>query len=185
MPSFNRKISSWQSLGTIVLSFFVGSVALSLLPTPETSFTSLADIVRTAAAEEGHADGTTNTVTHQVAYLAPKTETEGTGDWPMWGGTPSRNNVPEATNIPEEWDIGEFDDDGNWVEGSGTNIKWVAPLGSQTYGNPVVADGRVYVGTNNGSGHIERYPSNVDLGCLIAFDETDGSFLWEHSSEKL
>ena len=28
-------------------------------------------------------------------------------------------------------------------------MKWVAALGSQTYGNPVVADGKVFVGTNN------------------------------------
>ncbi len=58
-------------------------------------------------------------------------------------------------------------------------------LGSQTYGNPVVADGRVFVGTNNGAGHLKRYPANVDLGCLLAFDEKSGDFLWQHSSEKL
>ena len=58
-------------------------------------------------------------------------------------------------------------------------------LGSQTYGNPVVADGRVFVGTNNGAGHLKRYPSKVDLGCLLAFDEKTGDFLWQHSSEKL
>ena len=58
-------------------------------------------------------------------------------------------------------------------------------MGSQTYGNPVVAHGQVFVGTNNGAGHLPRYPSKVDLGCLLAFDEKDGKFLWQHSSEKL
>ena len=43
----------------------------------------------------------------------------------------------------------------------------------------------VYVGTNNGAGYLKRYPADVDLGCLIAFDEKNGKFLWQHSSEKL
>ena len=58
-------------------------------------------------------------------------------------------------------------------------------LGSQTYGNPVVADGKVYVGTNNSGGWLKRYPADVDLGCLLCFDVKDGKFLWQHSSEKL
>jgi hypothetical protein len=29
------------------------------------------------------------------------------------------------------------------------NVKWMAELGSQSYGNPVVAGGMVFVGTNN------------------------------------
>ena len=65
------------------------------------------------------------------------------------------------------------------------NIKWVARLGSQTYGNPVVAGGRVWVGTNNGAGYLQRYPATVDLGCLLCFQESDGRFLWQSSSEKL
>ncbi|HEX7447428.1 MAG TPA: PQQ-binding-like beta-propeller repeat protein, partial [Pirellulales bacterium] len=54
-----------------------------------------------------------------------------------------------------------------------------------SYGNPVVADGKVFVGTNNGGGYLKRYPADVDLGCLLCFDEADGHFLWQHSSEKL
>ena len=48
-----------------------------------------------------------------------------------------------------------------------------------------MANGRVYVGTNNGNGYIKRYPADVDLGCLLCFDEQTGEFLWQHSSEKL
>ena len=65
------------------------------------------------------------------------------------------------------------------------NIKWVARLGSQTYGNPVVADGKVFVGTNNSGGWLKRYPADVDLGVPAGFDVKDGKFLWQHSSEKL
>ncbi len=60
-----------------------------------------------------------------------------------------------------------------------------APLGSQTYGNTVVANGKVYVGTNNYNGYLKRYPKTVDLGVLLCFDEKTGKFLWQHSSQKL
>jgi hypothetical protein len=98
----------------------------------------------------------------------------GKKDWPQWGGSYFRNNTPEGKNIPTSWDVN-----------TGENIAWSMPLGSETYGNPVVANGKVYVGTNNGNGYIKRYPSSVDLGCLICFDEKTGKFLWQHSNEKL
>src|SRR5262249_6624084 len=53
------------------------------------------------------------------------------------------------------------------------------------YGNPVVASGKVIVGTNNASGFVKRYPESVDLGVLVCLNEADGKFLWQHSSEKL
>jgi len=94
--------------------------------------------------------------------------------------------VPVGHNIPTNWNVGGFDrKTRQWLSEESENIRWVAPVGSQTYGNAVVADGRVYIGTNNGSGHLSRYPSDVDLGCLICFSVQDGSFLWQHSSEKL
>ncbi len=109
------------------------------------------------------------------------------GDWPQWGGTTYRNNVPVTrARIAIEWEPGTFNRvTGEWHRDSAKNIKWVATLGTQSYGNPVVADGRVYVGTNNGSGYLKRYPASVDLGCLLCFRESDGKFLWQHSSEKL
>ena len=113
----------------------------------------------------------------------------GPADWNQWGGSASRNNTPEGKNIPTDWDVGEIDDKGEWVKGSGKNIKWVVRLGSQSYGNPVIANGHAYVGTNNGAGWLARYPADgdkpVDLGCLLCFNDADGKFLWQHSSEKL
>jgi outer membrane protein assembly factor BamB len=32
---------------------------------------------------------------------------------------------------------------------------------------------------------VKRYPATVDLGVLLCFDDNDGKFLWQHSSEKL
>ncbi|MFM1904846.1 MAG: hypothetical protein RLZZ440_2746 [Planctomycetota bacterium] len=107
-------------------------------------------------------------------------------EWNQWGGSPQRNNTPDATNLPIEWEPGEFDPDtGAWDSASSKNVAWVAALGSQSYGNPVVAGGQVYVGTNNGKGWLARYPSATDLGCLLAFSTDDGRFLWQDSSEKL
>jgi outer membrane protein assembly factor BamB len=107
-------------------------------------------------------------------------------NWAQWGGTPARNNTPEGSDIAIDWDIGQFDyETGAWDSSGARNIAWVARLGSQSYGNAVVADGRVFIGTNNGNGWLSRYPSEVDLGCLLAFDQKTGQFLWQHSSEKL
>src|SRR4051812_42961185 len=62
----------------------------------------------------------------------------GNGDWPMWGGKPDRNMVSSMKGLPVDWDVK-----------TKKNVKWVANLGSQSYGNPVVAGGMVFVGTNN------------------------------------
>ena len=107
-------------------------------------------------------------------------------EWPQWGGDSLRNNTPVGKGIPTEWNVGKFDHvTGEWDPASAKNIQWVARLGSQTYGNAVVADGKVFVGTNNSGARIDRYPSKVDLGCLLAFNAETGKFLWQHSSEKL
>lgn len=108
------------------------------------------------------------------------------GDWPQWGGTSYRNNTPVAAKVPMTWNVGEFDHEtGAWAREKAKNIKWVARLGGQTYGTPVIAGGRVFVGTNNQRGYLKRYPASVDLGCLLCFRESDGELLWQHSSEKL
>jgi outer membrane protein assembly factor BamB len=108
------------------------------------------------------------------------------GDWNQWGGSPIRNNTPTAKNIPTTWDVGQFDDQtGAWKKDTARNVKWAARLGSQSYGNPIVANGKVFIGTNNGSGYLKRYPPAVDLGVLLCFNQADGKFLWQDSSEKL
>ncbi|MCI0334203.1 MAG: PQQ-binding-like beta-propeller repeat protein [Planctomycetes bacterium] len=107
-------------------------------------------------------------------------------DWNQWGGTAARNNTPVGHDIPSQWEIGDFDHrTGEWDSTGAKNVKWVARLGSQTYGNPVISGGKVFVGTNNSGGWLKRYAPDVDLGVLLAFDVKDGKFLWQHSSEKL
>jgi outer membrane protein assembly factor BamB len=96
----------------------------------------------------------------------------GTGDWPMWGGTPDRNMVSNAKGLPTEWDVK-----------TKKNVKWVAQLGSQSYGNPVVAGGMVFVGTNNELARDPKQPG--DRGVLMAFRESDGEFQWQQTHPKL
>jgi outer membrane protein assembly factor BamB len=112
------------------------------------------------------------------------------GDWTQWGGSSLRNNVPVVENVVDSWNPGKFDrKTGAHDAAKAKNIKWVTPLGTQTYGNSVVAGGKVFLGTNNAYGYLKRYPGDgpggVDLGVLICLDEQTGKFLWQHSSEKL
>src|SRR5260370_4243815 len=110
-----------------------------------------------------------------VAPLAPShlaASDPGTGDWPMWGGTPDRNMVSNVKGLPTDWD-GK----------AKKNVKWVAQRGSQSYGNPVVADGKVFVGTNNENPRDPK--QSGDRGVLMAFRESDGEFLWQQTHEKL
>ena len=124
---------------------------------------------------------------HPTPQDLPQTPREHLGqNWPQWGGSPQRNNTPPGVGIPTDWHVGDFDwKTGEWLPEKSRNIQWVAKLGSQSYGNPVVSGGKIFVGTNNSSGWLERYPAKVDLGCLLAFDVNTGRFLWQHSSEKL
>ena len=94
------------------------------------------------------------------------------GDWPMWGGSPDRNMVSGETGIPGTWDIK-----------SGKNIKWTAPLGSQTYGNPVISKGKLYVGTNN-RGEFRPH-SKGDKGIMLCFEEKTGKMVWQATHDKL
>ena len=107
-------------------------------------------------------------------------------DWPLFGRDVSRNSVSLEKSPPLDWDIGRFDRrTGDWISDEARNIRWIARLGSMTHGTPVVADGRVFVGTNNGAGYLQHYPNTLDLGCLLCFRESDGAFLWQYSAKKL
>lgn len=93
-------------------------------------------------------------------------------EWTMWGGAPNRNLVSTMKGVPETWDYAKKE-----------NIRWIASLGSQSYGNPVVAEGVVLVGTNNEALRDPKQPG--DRGVVMAFRETDGEYLWQITHEKL
>src|SRR5882724_3902651 len=111
------------------------------------------------------ADDTANKSTNEFT-IPPHT-------WPMFGGSPDRNMV----NHLDKGLPAEFDAEKN------KNILWFAELGSQSYGNPTVSGGKVFVGTNNGNPRDAAIKG--DKGNLMAFRVSDGRFLWQLVSDKL
>jgi outer membrane protein assembly factor BamB len=89
-----------------------------------------------------------------------------------FGVTPAATRSSPAVNLPAVWD-----------PGTGLNVRWIAALGTETYGGPVAAGGKVFVGTNNAR---PRDPSRAgDRGVLMAFDAVDGELLWQATHPKL
>lgn len=60
---------------------------------------------------------------------------------------------------------------------TGLNHVWSAPLGTETHSSPVIANGHILIGTNNGQ---PRDPNHQgDRGVLMCLDERDGRLLWQ------
>jgi len=93
-------------------------------------------------------------------------------DQPQWGQPMSRNMVSGEKGLPHTCD-----------PASGAGIRWAAKLGTQTYSTPVVARGRVLIGTNNGVPRDPRHQG--DRGVLMCLDEKDGSLHWQLVCPKL
>jgi outer membrane protein assembly factor BamB len=92
-------------------------------------------------------------------------------DQPQWGVRHSRNLVSAERDLPESFD-----------PETGENVRWVFELGSSSYATPVVAQGRVLIGTNN---EPPRDPNNRgDRGVLLCLNEADGKLLWHLAAPK-
>ncbi len=87
-------------------------------------------------------------------------------DQPQWGELWSRNMVSGETGLPDSFN-----------PATGENLKWVAELGTETHSSPIVANGRVYIGTNNG--HPRDPKHQGDRGVLMCFEEATGRLLWQ------
>lgn len=96
-------------------------------------------------------------------------------EWPMLGGTPRRNLAnPAVKGLPKTWSI---------QKGKEQNVKWSTLLGTMAYGGPVLAGGKLFVGTNNDR---PRDPAvKGDKGVLMCFDAATGKFLWQAVHDKL
>jgi outer membrane protein assembly factor BamB len=93
--------------------------------------------------------------------------------WPMWGGSPSRNQVNlRDKNVPIKWDVQ-----------TGENILWSQGLGSKAYGGPAIGDGKIFIGTNNQKPRDPKVQG--DKGVIMCFDEATGKFLWQKTHDKL
>jgi len=93
-------------------------------------------------------------------------------DQPQWGQRHSRNMVSSERGLP-----GGFDPATGW------NIAWTAVLGSECYCTPVVAEGKVLIGTNNNHPRDPRHEG--DRGVMMCFDEKDGRLSWQLVVPKL
>ncbi len=93
-------------------------------------------------------------------------------DQPQWGQKYSRNMVSAETGLPDSFD-----------PATGRNVKWVAPLGTESYSTPVVAGGKVFIGTNNERPRDPRHKG--DRGVLLCLDEKDGALCWQLVVPKL
>jgi outer membrane protein assembly factor BamB len=87
-------------------------------------------------------------------------------DQPQWGQAWSRNMVSSERGLPETFD-----------PKTGLNIKWTAAIGTESHSTPIVAGGRVYIGTNNGKPRDPKHEG--DRGVFMCFDEKTGALLWQ------
>ena len=87
-------------------------------------------------------------------------------DCPQWGQPFSRNQVSSEKNLPDRFD-----------PATGENIKWVVPLGTESYVCPIVASGKVLIGTNNNNPRDERHQG--DRGIMMCLDARDGHLIWQ------
>ena len=93
--------------------------------------------------------------------------------------------VSTDTGLPSSIDPGKPREDGTIdLATVSKNVKWVAKLGTQTYGNPTVSGGKVFLGTNNGWHHF-REDLTGDYGVLLCLDQSSGKRLWSLFSPKL
>ncbi len=90
-------------------------------------------------------------------------------EWPEWGGTPHRNMVSPETGLPDLRPAAGETTTRLSAEDS-PYVKWKFSLGTTTWGNPTVADGRVFVGTSG--------PGRKG-GVVKCIDAATGTLLWQ------
>jgi outer membrane protein assembly factor BamB len=105
-------------------------------------------------------------------------------DWPYWGGDSTRNMVSTEKGVPETWDAGRYKGSTDEIDMATTkNVKWIAKLGSQSYGNPTISGGKIFVGTNNEAPRNSALTG--DRAVLLCLDEKTGEMLWQLAIPKL
>lgn len=120
-----------------------------------------------------------------VAFCVAWSGTAGADDWPMWGRTPARSmSSSSETGLATHFKPGEFIGASDEIdESTSENIKWIAKLGSQSYGNPTVSQGKVFVGTNNDNVEDERFQG--DRSVVYCLEEETGEMIWMLNLPKL
>lgn len=100
-------------------------------------------------------------------------------DWPQWGGADARNMVSAERHLPDRFEPGEKDPKTSVIDMATTrNVRWLARLGTQTYGNVTVSQGRVLIGTNDASLDDPRFQTTRG-GLVLCLDAMTGKPLWK------
>jgi outer membrane protein assembly factor BamB len=87
-------------------------------------------------------------------------------DQPQWGEAWSRNMVSQEKHLPDSFD-----------PATGRNIRWRTALGTQTHSTPIIAGGRIYIGTNNEQPRDPKHKG--DRGVFFCLDAQTGGLLWQ------
>ena len=105
-------------------------------------------------------------------------------DWPVWGRDGTGNLYSPERGIAASFDPGKFVRGTEEIDLATTkNVRWAAKLGSQSYGNTTVSNGKVFVGTNNETPRDKRHIG--DRGNVYCLDEKTGELLWQLVVPKL
>ena len=169
-------VSLLAATGIIVTQTNCGQSDSSMLPTP-------AESSGTVAANEGGDDEKPEAIPEEKDSGAETVRANGQ-DWPVWSGNGDGNLYSPEQGIAESFEPGKFKKGTEEIDmDTTTNVKWVAKLGSQAYGNTTVSNGKVFVGTNNESPRDERHIG--DRGIVYCLDEETGKLIWQLTVPKL
>jgi outer membrane protein assembly factor BamB len=114
-----------------------------------------------------------------TALLVPSSQAD---DWPMWGRDGTRNPVTREKGAPLDFAVATRDPDGK-ITRAAKNVAWEARIGSMSTSGVVVANGLVWIGTNNA--HPRDPGFTKDAAVLMCFRESNGEFLWQYLSPRL
>ena len=114
--------------------------------------------------------------------LAPLLSTAGfvySADWPQWGGDNQRNMASAEQGLPAQFDPGKKERSRLGMDLSvAKNVRWCVRLGTETYSSATIADGRVFIGTNDEALDDRRFKA-TEGGLIMCFDEASGELQWQ------
>jgi len=100
-------------------------------------------------------------------------------DWPQWGGQPGRNMVSDEKGLPDSFVPGNKKPSEGGIDlGTTKNVRWAVRMGSYAYGNPTVAGGKVFIGTDDTLLTDDPRLKRSESGMVQCLDEATGRLLW-------
>jgi len=99
-------------------------------------------------------------------------------DWPRWCG-PEGRNVSDEGPLPASFARGETKTPTTIDPSTCKNVKWGVRVCSVVYGNPTIADGRLFLGTNNGALRGSKRFRLAKGGVLQCREEATGKLIWQ------